>query len=86
MANNATYPLGPIAPGVRLNAVAVTPGATIFNPPLTALYVGGAGNITITMAQTGSVTLTAVPAGTMLKDIAILSVTAAAATGLIGFF
>jgi hypothetical protein len=86
MANNAPYALGPIPPGPSLNAVAVTAGATVYNPPLTKLWVGGTGNVTIEMPQTGTVTLTSIPAGTMLDNIAILSVPTATATGLVGFW
>lgn len=87
MANNATYALGPIAPGVCLNGISVIAGTTVYNPPLAKLWVGGTGSITITMAQTGlALVLGSIPAGTMIENIAILSVTAATATGLVGFW
>jgi DNA-binding beta-propeller fold protein YncE len=86
MANNATFALGPIGGGARLHSVAVTAATTVYNPPLTKLYVGGTGNITIVSPGTGTVTLTAIPAGTFVDDVAILQLTTATATGLIGFW
>jgi DNA-binding beta-propeller fold protein YncE len=86
MANNATFALGPISPGVRLNGVAVTLGA-IFDPPLSKLYVGGTGNLVLILAQTGTVTLSAVPAGTWVDGVAVISVGASStATNIVGFF
>jgi hypothetical protein len=79
MANFPQAPLGP-----RTNGVVVIVGN--FAPPLTALYVAGTGNITVTLSQSGTVTLTGVPSGTWVNDISISSVTALTATGVIGFF
>ena len=88
MANNASYSLGPISNGVRLNAVAVTPGATTYNPPLTKLWVGVTGNISLTMAQTGTaVLLSNVPVG-WINDVAVYSIPSSGttATDIVGFF
>lgn len=86
MANNATYALGPLSNGVRLNGTVVTPGTVVFNPPLTKLYVGSSGSIVAEMAQTGTVTFTAVPAGSFINDVAIINIGTASATGIIGFW
>lgn len=61
--------------------VAVTPGTAFqsplardgHSPPTNAVYVGGAGNLVVTMADGSALTFTAVPAGTML-NIAITAV------------
>lgn len=47
-------------------AVAVTPGASPLANPARGLYVGGAGNLAVTMAGGGDVTFTGVPAGVIL--------------------
>jgi hypothetical protein len=86
MANNAPYALGPIAPGVSLNGEVINAGTVVYNPPLTKLYVGGTGNITAVMAQTGTVTFTAVPTGSWIKDVAIIQVTTSTATSVLGFW
>lgn len=86
MANNAPFALGPLSNGVRLNGTIVTPGTTTFNPPLTKLYVGVTGSIVAEMAGTGTVTFTAVPAGTFINDVAIINIGTASATGIIGFW
>jgi hypothetical protein len=85
VANNAPYALGPTAPGVRMNSVVVNAGTVAYNPPLTKLYAGGAGDVTIVSPATGTVTLGMV-AGGSLSDVGIYQVTTATATGLIGFF
>lgn len=86
MANNAPYALGPISNAPRTNAVAVTPGATTYNPPLTKLWIGGTGTLVLTMVQSGTVTLTAVPVG-WVEDVAIYSIGGAStATNIVGFY
>jgi len=82
MANNT----GTVAGGIRGNGTIVTPGTLVYNPPLSSLYVGGAGNITLTMSNSGTVTLTAVPVGTFINDLSIVNVGTATATNLVGFF
>lgn len=68
------------------NAAAVTPGAGALSDTTRALYVGGAGNMTVTMAgNAASVTFTAVPAGTTLP-IAVTHVTAATATSIVALW
>ena len=86
MANNAPYALSPIPPGVRMNGTIVTAGTTVFNPPLTKLYIGGTGSVEAVMAQTGTVTFTGLTAGSFINDVAIINIGTASATGLIGFW
>lgn len=59
--------LTPDGPGTH--AVAVTKSdATVYNPPLRMLWVGGTGDVAVTMiGDTTAVTLSAVPTGTMLN-------------------
>jgi hypothetical protein len=85
MSNNAPYALAPFAPGVRQNAAIINAGTVGYNPPLTKLYAGGAGNVTLVLTQSGTVTVSMV-AGGSLSDVAIYQVTTATATGLIGFW
>ncbi|MEJ0017545.1 MAG: hypothetical protein WDN25_13460 [Acetobacteraceae bacterium] len=80
----------PKAPGAAGTALAVTKSdTTAYDPPLTALYVGGAGNVAIVAAgqvDADAVTLTAVPVGTTITGWAIRKVMATntTATLLIG--
>ena len=67
------------------NAVAITAGASPLAEPTRAIYVGGAGNITVTMLGGQSVTFTGVPAGAILP-IRATHVTAATATALLGLW
>lgn len=72
---------------------AVTPDNTaVFDPPLTRLYVGGAGNIVIVCdaddeTDAAKRSTIAVTAGQVVRDFAIRQVraTSTTATGLIGF-
>jgi hypothetical protein len=74
-------PIGP-----RQNAVAVTPGATVYNPPLTLLYIGTTGALTVTLANGGTVTLPNVPVG-WINDLAISNVgSATVASNITGFY
>jgi hypothetical protein len=58
--------------------VAVTPSdATVYTPPLDALYVGGAGNLTVTGCDGASYTFDAVSAGAIYN----VQVTQVKATG-----
>lgn len=80
----ANYPPTPIGP--RTNGVAVTPGATIYNPPLTLLYIGTTGALVVTMANGGTVTLPNVPVG-WIYDLAVTNVGAGTvASNITGFF
>jgi hypothetical protein len=75
MADRVSYADGPINPARY--AVAVTPSdATVLNTTK-ALYVGGLGNVAVTMAGGGDVTFNAVPVGTILP----IAVTKVLATG-----
>ncbi len=66
----------PIAPGPANHLVAVTKSdTTIYNPPLLALYVGGTGDVALlAVGDTAAVTLTGVPAGTVINWVAIQKV------------
>lgn len=63
-----------------IDAVAVTPGSNSIRTTR-ALYVGTAGDVTVTMASGNSVTFSAVPAGTILP-VQASKVTAAPANTL----
>ena len=79
---------GSYAPGAEspaTNATAITPGASALANFPRALYVGGAGNVTVTMLGGQSVTFTAVPAGSILP-IRCTHVTAATATAILGLW
>lgn len=76
---------GRIVLSLPANAIAITPGATVYDPPL-QVWVGSAGDVTITpygRAGDPSVTFPAVPAGTMLP-VLCKQVTAATAGSLRG--
>lgn len=63
---------------------AITPGASNFPRRARAIFVGGAGNITLKDGEGTSVTLTGVLAGQILY-VECVAVTAATATNLVGF-
>ena len=67
-------------------AVAVTPSdSTVFTPPLVGLYVGGSGNLAVTMNDGTSVTFSAVPVGTFLPvSVSMVLATNTTATLIIG--
>lgn len=62
-------PTVPIPNGPGVHGVAVTKSdSTVYNPPLRMLWVGGVGDVAVTLiGDTTAVTLSAVPAGTMLN-------------------
>lgn len=66
---------------------AITPSdTTVYDPEIYAVYVGGAGNVAVVAADTGtSVTFVAVPVGTILpiRVTKVLS-TGTTATNLVG--
>lgn len=70
------------------NATAVTPSDSAdlaFNSR--ALYVGGAGNLVVTMAGGGDVTFTAVPAGSILPiRVSRVKATSTTATSIINLY
>ncbi len=66
-------------------AFAITAGAGALARPTRGIYIGGAGDVTVTMADGASVTFNEVPAGTILP-VRATHVTAAAATELIGLY
>lgn len=77
----------PAAPGDATHGFTITPGATVFSPPLSSIWVPSTGNITLLMmGDTVAVTLTAAPVG-MITGILVQQITAfSGSTGsLIGF-
>lgn len=70
------------------NATAVTPSdSTDLAYTSRALYVGGAGNIVVTMAGGGDVTFTAVPAGSILPvRVTRVKSTSTTATSIINLY
>lgn len=67
-----------------LDAVAITPSATALTRVPRALYIGGAGTITVTTYKGTSITFT-VGAGTILP-LVVTHVTAATATNIVGLY
>jgi len=69
------------------NAAAVTKSdSTVLSPIPRGLYVGGAGDLVVTMAGGGDITFTAVPAGTILP-IRVSKVKAAtSATAIVAIY
>lgn len=66
MSADLKIPVTDTGPGRR--AVAVTPSdsTSYVNGAARALYVGGAGNVVMVLTDDSTVTLTAVPAGTII--------------------
>jgi hypothetical protein len=80
--------VGYVLPGLESpagNAAAITPGSSPLAEVTRALYIGGAGNVTVTMKGGQSVTFTALPAGAILP-IRATHVTAATASAIIGLW
>lgn len=70
-----------------VNAIAVTPlDATVLTPTVRALYVGGAGDVSVTMANGGLATFSAVPAGTILPIRVTKVMTATTATLILALY
>lgn len=69
------------------DGVAIVPSDTlVFSPPLTALFVGGAGAVTIITAQGTSLLFSAVPAGAQLNiQVKQVMATGTAATAIVGY-
>lgn len=65
-----------------LDAFAITPSATALTKVPRALFIGGAGTVTVTTYKGSSVTFT-VSAGAIIP-VAVTHVTAATATGIVG--
>lgn len=71
------------APGT--GAVAVTASdVTVYDPPLRALFVGGAGNVTLTGLDGNDATFTGVTAGTILPVSCTKVKAATTATNITG--
>lgn len=68
-----------------VNAQAVTPGATVLNPTK-ALWVGGAGNVVVTMTGGESVTFSSVPAGTLLPVSVTNVASSSTATNIVALY
>jgi hypothetical protein len=69
-----TPPPSTVGPGPPVHGFAVTPSdTTLFDPPIRYLWVGATGgDVAVQLAgDTTAVTLTAVPAGTMLQLCAV---------------
>ena len=78
----------PLAPGPSGNAFAVVKSdSTVFPTPTRSLWIGGTGDVVVTMnGGQGPITLTAVPAGVML-EISVSQVRAATtATNIVAFY
>lgn len=67
------------------DAFTITAGAGALATPIRALYVGGAGNVTLTTPAGSSVQFTGLAAGSILP-VRATHVTAATATGLVGLY
>ena len=82
-------PFSPGAPGSsRLGLTITKSDTTVYNPPLSGIYIGGAGNLTIVMAgddPANPVTLTAPPVGSFLNLNIAQVMAATTATLLVGF-
>ena len=78
--NYAMYPS--IADAPALDAFPITPSASPFATVARAIYVGGAGDVTVTTWRGTSITFT-LPAGTVLP-LVCTHVTAATATNIRG--
>lgn len=80
-------PYTPKAPTLAARAVAVTKSdATVYDPPLNGLWIGGTGNVAVKPAgQDDAVSFLAVPAGNFLPVVVsmVLS-TGTSATGIVG--
>ena len=75
----------PSAPGDATHAVAITAGATVYNPPFSSLYIPSSATLTFIMSNdTVAVTISAPPIG-MLTGFLIKEITACPA-GTIGFY
>lgn len=67
-------------------AVTVTPHLTQTFSPCRALYVGGAGNLTVELVGSSQVTFHGVPAGTILPIAAVRVAPASTATHFIALY
>jgi hypothetical protein len=75
-----------IAHGYK-NAFAITKSDTVDQPPMEAIYVGGAGDVAVRMpGSTTTVTFTAPPVGTVLPIKAQKVMAATTATLLVGLW
>lgn len=80
----------PPAPGAGTHGLTIVPSDTVpLTKPITSLYVGGAGDITLVMANdllVNPVLLKAVPVGTFLNICAsYIKATGTTATLMVGF-
>jgi hypothetical protein len=70
------------------NAVAITTSdATTYDPPLKAIYIGGAGNVTVKTLGGHTVLFTAPPVGTILRVVCRqVRATGTSATVMVGLW
>lgn len=73
--------------GLAADAVAITTSdSTVYNPLLSGLYIGGAGDVTVKGRGGNAVTFKAVPAGTILPiNVTAVMQTNTTATNITGF-
>lgn len=72
--------------GPASNAASVTPGSSALSFTTRGLYVGGAGDVAVTMAGGGNVTFTAVSAGSTLPIRVTHVLAASTATGIVAIW
>ena len=72
--------------GPAPNAIAVTPGSSPLASVTRALYVGGAGDVTVTMFGGGDVAFVGVPAGAILPIRASHVLAATTATSIVAIW
>jgi hypothetical protein len=85
----ALAPNVPTAPsGARIHGMAITPGTTVYSPPLTSLWIGVSGSLVVTLAgDTVAVTIPLVPAATQFNDYQIINVgSATTCSDIVGFW
>lgn len=78
-------PVGFDGPGTKLLAITPADATDLTANKIRALWVGGAGNLSlIAMNDSAAVTVTAVPAGTLLPIAVVKVMTATTATNIVG--
>jgi hypothetical protein len=75
---------GALFPALKLTAV--TPSDTTVLTGVRALWIGGAGNVSVIACNDTSAVTLAVPAGTLLPIFATKVMAATTATGIVAFY